>query len=79
VIEHDDLIGKMWGSGISSHLGNPFFMLQPSIADLIRETRRNTQILYPKDIGFILVNMGIGSGQQVVEAGTGSGAMTTIV
>jgi tRNA (adenine57-N1/adenine58-N1)-methyltransferase len=77
VINHDDLIGKMWGSSVSSHLGNPFFLLQPSIADLIRETRRNTQILYPKDIGFILITMGIGNGQQVVEAGTGSGAMTT--
>jgi tRNA (adenine57-N1/adenine58-N1)-methyltransferase len=44
---------------------------------LIRETRRNTQILYPKDIGFILITMGIGNGQHVVEAGTGSGAMTT--
>lgn len=77
VINHDDLIGKYWGSSVSSHLGNPFFLLQPSIADLIRETRRNTQILYPKDIGFILITMGIGSGQHVVEAGTGSGAMTT--
>jgi tRNA (adenine57-N1/adenine58-N1)-methyltransferase catalytic subunit len=77
VINHDDLIGKVWGSSVSSHLGNPFYLLQPSIADLIRETRRNTQILYPKDIGFILVTMGIGYGQKVLEAGTGSGAMTT--
>jgi tRNA (adenine57-N1/adenine58-N1)-methyltransferase len=77
VINHDDLIGKVWGSQVSSHLGKPFFLLQPSIADLIRDTRRNTQILYPKDIGFILINMGIGPGQFVLEAGTGSGAMTT--
>ena len=77
VINHDDLIGKVWGSSVSSHLGNPFFLLQPSIADLIRETRRNTQILFPKDIGFILITMGIGPGQHVLEAGTGSGAMTT--
>jgi len=43
----------------------------------LRETRRNTQILYPKEIGFILVTMGIGPGQHVLEAGTGSGALTT--
>jgi tRNA (adenine57-N1/adenine58-N1)-methyltransferase len=36
-----------------------------------------TQILYPKDIGFLLVTMGIGPGQHVIEAGTGSGALTT--
>jgi tRNA (adenine57-N1/adenine58-N1)-methyltransferase len=52
-------------------------LLQPSLADLITELPRTTQILYPKDIGFILVTLGIGPGQTVMEAGTGSGSMTT--
>ncbi|HLE52117.1 MAG TPA: tRNA (adenine-N1)-methyltransferase [Anaerolineales bacterium] len=77
VLYHNDLIGKLWGSEVFSHLGNPFFLLQPALGELIREIRRTTQILYPKDIGFILITMGIGSGQHVLEAGTGSGAMTT--
>jgi tRNA (adenine57-N1/adenine58-N1)-methyltransferase len=77
IVTHDALIGKNWGSQVSSHLGNPFFLLKPSLGDLITATRRTTQIIYPKDIGFILVSMGIGPGQHVVEAGTGSGAMTT--
>ena len=77
VLYHDDLIGIPWGSQVSSHLGNPFFVLQPALADLVKETKRTTQIIYPKDIGFILITMGIGPGSQVVEAGTGSGAMTT--
>ena len=77
VLNHDDLIGTPWGSRISSHLGNPFFLLQPALADLIKETKRTTQIMYPKDIGFILITMGIGPGSQVLEAGTGSGAMTS--
>jgi tRNA (adenine57-N1/adenine58-N1)-methyltransferase catalytic subunit len=77
ILNHDDLMGIPWGSQVSSHLGRPFFLLQPSLADLIREIKRNTQIIYPKDIGFILVNLGIGPGQHVLEAGTGSGAMTT--
>lgn len=77
IVAHDELIGKKWGSQVSSHLGNPFFLLKPSLGDLITSTRRTTQILYPKDIGFILVSMGIGPGQHVIEAGTGSGAMTT--
>jgi tRNA (adenine57-N1/adenine58-N1)-methyltransferase len=62
---------------VFSHIGAPFFLLQPSLADLITELPRTTQILYPKDIGFILVTMGIGPGQTVMEAGTGSGSMTT--
>ena len=38
---------------------------------------RNTQILYPKEIGYLMVRMGIGPGMHVLEAGTGSGALTT--
>jgi len=76
VIKHDDLIGKPWGTKVTSHLGNPFFILQPALGDLLKEMPRTTQILYPKEIGFILVTMGIGEGQRVIEAGTGSGALT---
>lgn len=77
VVNFDDIVGLEWGSQISSHLGSTFFLLTPGLGDIIKETKRNTQIMYPKDIGFILVTMGIGPGIQVIEAGTGSGAMTT--
>src|SRR5215216_5994283 len=77
ILQHDDLIGKPWGTQVFSHIGSPFFLLQPSLAELITDLPRTTQILYPKDIGFILVTMGIGPGQTVMEAGTGSGSMTT--
>lgn len=76
ILKHDNLIGLPWGSQIFSHLGSPFFLLQPMLGDLLTNLPRNTQILYPKEIGFILVNMGIGPGQRVIEAGTGSGSMT---
>jgi len=76
ILKHDDLIGLPWGTQVFSHLGAPFFLLQPSLADLLLDLKRNTQILYPKDIGFILLTMGIGPGQKVLEAGTGSGSMT---
>ena len=77
ILQHDDLIGKPWGTQVFSHLGAPFFLLQPSLGDLLTDLPRTTQILYPKDIGFILVTMGVGPGQTVMEAGTGSGSMTT--
>jgi tRNA (adenine57-N1/adenine58-N1)-methyltransferase len=77
VIQHNDLIGKPWGTKTSSHTGNPFFLLQPSLADLIRGIPRSTQIMYPKDIGFILLTLGVGPGTKVLEAGTGSGGLTT--
>jgi tRNA (adenine57-N1/adenine58-N1)-methyltransferase len=77
VIKHDNLIGIPWGSQVFSHMDSPFFLLQPSLPDLIKETPRATQIMYPKDIGQILLTMGIGPGTTVIEAGTGSGGLTT--
>jgi tRNA (adenine57-N1/adenine58-N1)-methyltransferase catalytic subunit len=76
ILKHDDLIGLPWGTQVFSHQGSPFFLLQPALADLLIDLPRNTQIMYPKDIGFILVSLGIGPGQRVLEAGTGSGSMT---
>lgn len=76
IVRHDDLIGREWGSQVFSHMGSPFFMLQPALADLLKEIPRATQIMYPKDISFILLTMGIGPGARVIEAGTGSGALT---
>lgn len=77
VLKHDDLIGLPWGTQVFSHNGAPFFLIQPALGDLLRGIKRNTQILYPKDIGYILVTMGIGPGMHVLEAGTGSGALTS--
>jgi tRNA (adenine57-N1/adenine58-N1)-methyltransferase len=76
VVKHDDVIGHEWGSQIFSHMGSPFFMLQPAMPDLLKDIPRATQILYPKDISFVLMSLGIGPGVQVIEAGTGSGALT---
>lgn len=77
ILKHDDLIGLPWGTRVYSHLGSPFTLLQPSLLDVLQETKRNTQIMYAKDIGFILMMMDIHPGKQVMEAGTGSGALTT--
>jgi tRNA (adenine57-N1/adenine58-N1)-methyltransferase len=77
IVPHDDLIGQTWGSRVKSHLGKVFALLHPSLDDLLRDIPRQTQIMYPKDIGYLLVTMGIGPGSRVLEAGTGSGALTT--
>lgn len=75
-IKHEDLIGCEWGSLVSTHLGKTFIMLQPALDDLLRDIDRASQVVYPKDIGYILLNLGVGPGSRVLEAGTGSGAMT---
>ena len=75
-IELGDLIGRPFGSPVVSSLGVEFYALRPFIRDRILKTDRRTQVLYPKDIGYLLIQLDVGSGSRVVEAGTGSGALT---
>lgn len=76
IIKHEDIIGREWGTQVETHLGKSFTLLQPALDDLLRDIERNTQVVYPKDIGYILLNLGVGPGTRVLEAGTGSGALT---
>jgi tRNA (adenine57-N1/adenine58-N1)-methyltransferase len=74
---YDDLIGLALGSTVRTHLGHSFYLLRPTTDELIRSLRRESQIIFPKDAGYIIMKLGIVPGSQVVEAGTGSGGLTT--
>jgi tRNA (adenine57-N1/adenine58-N1)-methyltransferase len=76
-VKFDDLIGKEYGCAVLSNLGFEFKALKPLLRDFIMKSLRKTQITYPKDIALIIMFSGIGSGSEVVEAGTGTGALTT--
>ena len=75
-IELEKIIGREYGTKVTSNLGVGFYILRPLVRDFIKKTDRRTQVLYPKDIGYIILQLGIGSGSIIVEAGTGSGALT---
>jgi tRNA (adenine57-N1/adenine58-N1)-methyltransferase len=62
---------------VSSHLGSDFLFLEPSLRDVLLHLPRQSQIIFPKDMGYILLRLSIGPGTCVLEAGTGSGALTT--
>ncbi len=79
ILYHDELIGTPWGSEVHSHKGSSFYLLQPGIYEILSTTKRNTQIMYPKDIGFILMKMNIVPGTKIIEAGTGSGGFTQVL
>jgi tRNA (adenine57-N1/adenine58-N1)-methyltransferase len=78
-IELGSTIGKKYGSSVKTSLGERFWILKPTIIDLILKAERKTQIVYPKDLGMIASMTGISSGFTVVEAGTGSGVLTTFL
>jgi tRNA (adenine57-N1/adenine58-N1)-methyltransferase len=76
-IQLENLIGKEYGTRLKSSLGTEFVALKPAIRDYIFKMLRKTQITYPKDIALIVMYSGIGPGSRVVEAGTGTGALTS--
>jgi tRNA (adenine57-N1/adenine58-N1)-methyltransferase len=78
-IQFGDLVGKEFGTKIASSMGIEFAAMKPTLVDYIFKTNRRTQISYPKDISLIIMNSGIGSGSRVVEAGTGTGALTSAI
>ena len=76
-VQLDDLAGKEYRTRITSSMGVEFVALKPTLRDYIFKVKRKTQISYPKDISLILMFSGVGSGDRVVEAGTGTGALTS--
>jgi tRNA (adenine57-N1/adenine58-N1)-methyltransferase len=77
VVPHLSIIGQPWGAEVRSHLGYGFLILPPSLHDVLLYLRRQSQIIFPKDIGYILLRLSAGPGRTIVEAGTGSGGLTT--
>ena len=79
VINHKDVVGKEFGSTIKTNKGKYIYLLEPTIHDYIMKSQRSTQIVYPKDLGYIAARTGLQSGHKVVEIGTGSGSLTTFL
>lgn len=76
IIALTELVGKSFGDTVTTSTGYRLYVLRPSFYDRLSFLERPTQILYPKDIGFLLLRLDLGPGKIVVEAGTGSGAVT---
>jgi tRNA (adenine57-N1/adenine58-N1)-methyltransferase len=79
VVALEALEGLEYGSPIYTSLGRRLWVLKPTVEDFVMKSERRTQIVYPKDGGLILVKAGLGPGDRVLEIGTGSGALTTIM
>ena len=75
----DDIIGKPYGIKILTSKNTPLYIFKPIPSDLLSQVPHSSQIIYPKDAGLILLYGAISPGSKVIEAGTGSGALTSIL
>lgn len=76
-ILHDDIIGAPSGSVIENHNGDQYLALKPLLRDYVLSMPRGAAIVYPKDAGQIIVEADIFPGATVIEAGVGSGALSS--
>jgi tRNA (adenine57-N1/adenine58-N1)-methyltransferase len=75
-IPHDRLIGAPEGAMRRATSGARLTALRPTLGDFVLKMPRGAQVVYPKDIAAVLVHGDIAPGSRVLEAGTGSGALT---
>lgn len=75
-IAHDSLIGRPEGTIATTNMGRRLLALRPTFAEHVVERKRRAQPIYPKDLGAIIVKADVSPGDVVLEAGTGTGALT---
>lgn len=76
VIPAELLATSDFGTEVTTLQGVPYRVMKPTLYDLVRGVKRQTQIIYPKDIGYICMRLGVGNGTRIIEAGSGSGSLT---
>ena len=75
-LRHDQLIDATVGGWYRTDRGHVFLAVRPTLGDFVLEMPRGPQIIYPKDLGNIIILADIFPGATVVEAGLGSGSLT---
>ena len=79
IIDVGATVGLEYGSHIYTNKDKRIFLLPPNIYDYVMKSQRTTQIVYPKDYGYIAARTGLKNGSLVLEIGTGSAALSTFL
>jgi len=73
-ISYNDI--KSLPYNVKSSTGEEFIIYTPSYKEFVLLMRRGPQIIYPKDVGSLIIDGNIRNNSTVLEIGTGSGALT---
>ena len=77
IVLHDDLIGAHEGCTVASSRGARYTAVKPTLSEFVLKMPRGAQVIYPKDLGPLLLLADIAPGVRVFESGIGSGATST--
>ena len=75
-VPHEQVLGRDEGVVLRSTTGSWYQAVRPTLADFILKMPRGAQVIYPKDLGPILLLADIFPGAVVIESGVGSGALS---
>jgi tRNA (adenine57-N1/adenine58-N1)-methyltransferase len=76
VLDHAQLIGEDEGVTVRTTMNARMVAVRPTLAEYVLKMPRGAQVIYPKDLGPILMLADIFPGARVLESGVGSGALT---
>ena len=74
IIKKEQMERATIGDILITHLDKEFKVIKPNVNDFIDLMDRRCAILYQKDIATVLAHTGLGSGDRVLDAGTGAAA-----
>ena len=75
-VSHSELLGQEEGVVVRSARGARYTAVRPTLAEVVLKMPRGAQVIYPKDLGPILILADIFPGARVLESGLGSGALS---
>ncbi len=85
VVAHDEIIGGGEGVEVAARrregkdtASRRLLVLRPTLSDLVVKMPRGAQVIYPKDLGTIIMKADLYPGARVLEAGVGSGALSMV-
>ncbi|MDG2427830.1 MAG: tRNA (adenine-N1)-methyltransferase [Acidimicrobiales bacterium] len=76
VVAHEQILGEDEGVVLRSSRGSTFTAFRPTMAEYVLKMPRGAQVIYPKDLGPLLMLADVFPGARILESGVGSGALS---
>ena len=75
-VDHADMLGREEGITVRSRRGGRYTVVRPTLAEVVLKMPRGAQVIYPKDLGPLLILADVFPGARILESGLGSGALS---